>query len=272
MYTVYEIIDPVSFEVRYVGVTTISLEDRLKAHLYDKSNKYKYYWLQSILKKKYHPIIKEVFSNISKEKACEEEIKLIARYRSEGKRLTNILIGGELPPNHKGRKRSEETKRRMSLSLKGKKRTAEQNYRNSLSHKGLPSVNKGKSKDTDLSIMRGAIKRTGKKRTEEQNQKNSERQKGKKVSEEVKRKTSIKMREIRKNESPEKKVERIKKQKLSRLKNKPRVINIETKEVFLNAHEAGDRLNLTYLQVLNYIGRYKAKPDRPTKFKLQYLK
>ena len=250
----------------------VSLEDRLKAHLYDKGNRYKYYWLQSILKKKYYPIIREVFTNLSKENACKEEIKLVAKYRSEGKRLTNILDGGELPPNHTGRKRSEETKRKISLSLKGKKRTIEQNRRNSLSHKGLPSRNKGRTKTIDESIMRGAIKRTGKKRTIEQNRRNSERQRGKKISKEIKKKISVKMREVRKNESPEKAIERIEKQKLSRLKNKPRVINVETKEVFLNAHEAGNKLDLTYLQVLGYIGRYKAKPDRLTKFKLQYLK
>lgn len=59
-----------------------------------------------------------VKGNLSEEEAFELEKEKIAEYRNSGHPLINILDGGPLPPNSKGKIRSEITKTKMSESRK----------------------------------------------------------------------------------------------------------------------------------------------------------
>lgn len=77
-----------------------------------------------------------LFTNLSKEEACEKEIELIAFYKSNQREFGyNLSLGGESGTNgyhhtedvkarmsetHKGQKLSDEQKRKMSESAKGK--------------------------------------------------------------------------------------------------------------------------------------------------------
>lgn len=71
----------------------------------------------------------------TKEEVNEAEKFWIKEYRSRGKAQYNISDGGE-GGNFKGRKHSEETKRRMSEARKGKHLSEEWKKRISESHKG----------------------------------------------------------------------------------------------------------------------------------------
>lgn len=59
-----------------------------------------------------------LINDLTEAEAFEYEKVLIAVYRTSCPRLTNVLDGGEQPPSSKGKKRSEETKRKMSGSMK----------------------------------------------------------------------------------------------------------------------------------------------------------
>ncbi len=83
VYTLYSLVCPQEKCVRYIGVTCQPIEKRLKnGHLYrpKEENPHKYNWIQ--------------------------------------KKLTNVHEGGNLPPNALGKKRSKETKRKMSEAAK----------------------------------------------------------------------------------------------------------------------------------------------------------
>lgn len=93
----------------------------------------------------------------------------------------------------KGRKLSEEHKRKIGLANKGKKRTEEQRKRIGLASKGRTSPNKGKtfSKETRKKMSEAAKRRPRSPRSEETKRKISLANKGRKHTEEAKRKMSI---------------------------------------------------------------------------------
>lgn len=115
-YTIYKLIDPVSNEVRYIGLTFNDLKQRLKSHCSEKSKSHKSNWLQNLKSQGLKPIIESIESNISSyDEVCEKEIYYIEKYKSEGHPLTNMATGG-----NKNKKMSEETKKKMSESAKNR--------------------------------------------------------------------------------------------------------------------------------------------------------
>ena len=124
-YTLYVLRCPDTNIVRYVGITSQKLQARLYNHIHKKNdNPHKDNWIASLEKKNKIPIIEGLIYNLTESKACELEIKTIAKFRSKfGKKLTNILPGGNLPPNHKGKTRTftAQHKRNISASCKGRK-------------------------------------------------------------------------------------------------------------------------------------------------------
>jgi group I intron endonuclease len=116
-YTIYKLIDPISNEIRYVGLTFNDLKQRLKSHLSEKSNSHKSNWIKKLKSIGLKPIIESIENNISSyDEVCEREIYWIERFKQEGHPLTNMASGG-----NKNKKMSEETKRRMSESGKNRK-------------------------------------------------------------------------------------------------------------------------------------------------------
>ena len=117
-YTVYGLADPATDMIRYIGITRLSLEKRLKKHCYSSeaiTNPHKHRWIASLGCK---PTIMALKENLSEAQACTKEIELIATYRSKKPgQLTNIHEGGNLPP--KGN--SEERKKLLSKNWKGNK-------------------------------------------------------------------------------------------------------------------------------------------------------
>ena len=93
IYKVYKLIDPITSRVRYVGVTTQKLNDRLSQHIYDGKHKnysHKINWIKSLLSKHVKPYI-ELIEECDEYNWRHREKFWISNY--EG--LTNSTIGGE---------------------------------------------------------------------------------------------------------------------------------------------------------------------------------
>lgn len=113
-YTIYKLIDPISNQVRYIGLTFNDLKLRLKSHMSEPGKSHKIFWINKLKKGGLKPIIESVEENISTyEEACQREIYYIEYFKSIGCELTNMSSGG-----NKNKKMSEETRKKMSESQK----------------------------------------------------------------------------------------------------------------------------------------------------------
>jgi hypothetical protein len=119
-YIVYELVDPITNLVRYVGKSSLGIA-RARAHLtpclYNgKATKHLrvYKWIRSLIKKNNVPIIKIYAYCTSEEHSSLVEIERIYELKKQGMNLCNGTDGGE---GARGRKRSaEHTERLRKLS------------------------------------------------------------------------------------------------------------------------------------------------------------
>jgi hypothetical protein len=92
IYSIYKLIDPNTLDVRYIGVTTTSLNIRLAQHVYDgrhKSGTHKINWIKALLENNQRPII-ELLETTDEDNWQRREIYWINFYQQ----LTNTLEGG----------------------------------------------------------------------------------------------------------------------------------------------------------------------------------
>jgi hypothetical protein len=97
MYKIYKLIDPISFEVRYIGRTKQGLIKRLNRHLRDSYTQktHKANWIGSLVKRGLKPIMEVLQDNIlTLEEADKLEITFIDHYKSLNCDLTNSTNGG----------------------------------------------------------------------------------------------------------------------------------------------------------------------------------
>lgn len=191
-------------DVFYVGISSKDDDFKRSRCKRLRSN----YWKRITDKTQYR--VDVVYRNISWEKACEIEIKLIKLYgRSDlglGK-LVNMTDGGEGlvgaseetikkmsnaakgNSNMLGKKHSDATKAKLADAARGKTQSEETRAKLSEANKGKVPWNKGKEASEEAKQkMSESMK--GKKLTEETKQKMSEKAKGKILSEETKQKIS----------------------------------------------------------------------------------
>lgn len=113
---IYELIDPFTNEIRYIGKTIRSLDERLKYHIQDaKYSKYtskKVSWIKSLLNYNEDPIIRLV-EKVDKDEVDFWEQFYIELYKSWGFRLTNMTRGGDGIQNP-----SKEIRNKIRKSLK----------------------------------------------------------------------------------------------------------------------------------------------------------
>lgn len=190
---IYGLLDPRNYELRYIGKTN-SIEARLRQHLYDARNgakNHKCDWIRLLLSKDLKPIIC-ILEEVTKENWQEVEKRFIADAKENGLRLTNFLEGGQgfTTDNHplKGKRLSEEHKRKISKGGKGLKRSSETRQRISKSKignkNGVGHVVSEKHKE----ILRRV--NTGKLPSEETRQKLREANLGRKNSKKTRQKIS----------------------------------------------------------------------------------
>lgn len=104
-------------DIKYVGKTVMSLNNRLCSHKSGKCGKYLKNWLNRELSEN-HEIIINLIEEVEEKKWVEKEMFWIAYYKSLGFKLCNLTDGGE---GRLGYKHTDEFKRKMSERLKGHK-------------------------------------------------------------------------------------------------------------------------------------------------------
>lgn len=155
---IYALIDPITNELRYIG-KTINIKKRLSRHITERNlfDSYKDRWIRKLVDLSYKPIIIVIDYVLENEWEYWEKF-YISYYKMIGCRLTNGTIGGITMPSNKGKKHSEERKRKNSEARKGKpipwmntgkERTEEHRKNLSNSLKGRKSPNKGKTFDSE---------------------------------------------------------------------------------------------------------------------------
>lgn len=93
---IYTLEDPDTHEIRYVGKTVKSLNDRLTGHIYScrREHNHRTNWIKSVLKRDKKPLIKLVDS-CSWSKSQELECYWISKFKKQGANLVNMTDGGE---------------------------------------------------------------------------------------------------------------------------------------------------------------------------------
>jgi len=93
---VYSLSDPESGEIRYVGVTRMSLHVRLAGHIYSakREKNHRATWIRSLLRRGVRPVM-AIIEEGAGEGWQEAERRVILQYRSWGARLVNATEGGE---------------------------------------------------------------------------------------------------------------------------------------------------------------------------------
>jgi len=156
---IYGLVEPTTKELRYVGKSK-NPKVRLRKHISErfKHDSYKDRWIRKMVDSESRPEL-IIIDEVLKEEWQYWERHYIAYYRGLGVRLTNSTDGGDQPPSTKGRKHTEESKRKMSEAKKGKAipwlnngEVRSQEHRDNLSKaiKGRISPNKGKKVSTEL--------------------------------------------------------------------------------------------------------------------------
>lgn len=161
---IYGLIDSIKMELKYIG-KSINPKTRYRKHLQDSNKKisYKDKWIQSLLEKKHKPEL-VIIDEVDELDWDFWEKHYISYFKFIGCKLTNISEGGENPPSAIGRKWTPEQLKRISESNKGKKRSEETKKNISLAKKGkqIPHLNNGKERSLshrkNLSLaMKGRI-------------------------------------------------------------------------------------------------------------------
>lgn len=94
MIKIYTLSDPITLDVRYVGKTSYSLNDRLAKHLCIKEKNYRGNWIRKLLNLKQKPII-EILEEVTESSWKKSEIFWIEQMKNWGFNLVNLTKGGE---------------------------------------------------------------------------------------------------------------------------------------------------------------------------------
>lgn len=123
-FLLYGLFCPFTNELKYIGITTRSLNTRLNEHLRMPTNYKIKLWLNQLKEKKYKPIIKLISEFNSYDELLNGEINEIKKYRDLGYNLFNLSDGGDINPML-GKTHTNESRKKISETHKGKKFTEE---------------------------------------------------------------------------------------------------------------------------------------------------
>jgi hypothetical protein len=174
--------------IRYVGITKYDdVEIRLKAHK-EKVGRVNRPVTDWIAKYGNDVVIIKLAGDLSWDEACLQEIELIAKLKNEGFNLLNMTSGGD---GSLGKKDSEETKRKKSISSTGRVFSDESKKKISIANTGKKRSDESKKKMSDARkgkplspehVEKIRKKLIGRKCKPETAKKISDAQKGKKLS------------------------------------------------------------------------------------------
>lgn len=183
MVKIYTLSNPINNEIRYVGKTIESLNERLRKHLIDKRRNHKSNWVKSLINVGLKPKI-ELIEECDINDWNWLEKYWIEQFRAWGFNLTNICEGGRGSNGFKHSKETIEKLRNNSLGNKnrvGIKHTNESKIKMRLSHLNVKlseehkksirqskigiscGVGRKHTKKHKLNIKKGVINKIGKK-------------------------------------------------------------------------------------------------------------
>ncbi len=217
-YFIYELIDPITDETRYIG-KTIDLKGRYSGHLNDFSFTHKTNWVKSLKNKGLKPVL-NVIDEVNENEANYWEIFYIGLYKSWNCRLTNGTKGGDGGSTNFGKKFSEEWKRNLKLGKTEEYKELKKKNKISflISRLITPEARKKAVMTRKKNYPSGLTEKTRKKI--------SESHKGKIISEEHKKKISQKLKG---RTSP----------------NKNNFLSLESKRKMSNSHKGKIQLSET---------------------------
>lgn len=179
---IYGLYDPRNQNLRYIGKTN-NVRKRFHGHMHENLNTHKSNWIANLKRNGLNPILKiieEIQDDGDDEKWQQREIYWIQKSLDDGHALTNLDSGG-----NSGYTKSEETKKKISVSNTGKKRSEETKRR----------ISVAKSNPSDETRLRISVAKTGSKQSQETKDKRADKLKGQKRSDETKSLLSIKRKE-----------------------------------------------------------------------------
>jgi hypothetical protein len=111
-YKVYALIEKNTNDIRYIGITIRSLNERFRKHICDKQKTHKTNWIKKVGHENiYIKLIDDTITSI--EDLKNKEIFYIDKYKKDGYKLTNTTNGGD---GWNGSKFSEDHKKKISLN------------------------------------------------------------------------------------------------------------------------------------------------------------
>ena len=155
--SIYTLSNPYTKEVRYVGMTSKTLNERLIKHVSDKKGTRKCMWIKSLKNKGLVPEI-DLIELASKDNWIEKEVFWIGYLKFLGCRLTNMTEGGE------NVEMTQEIRNKISAKSKLFKATDEQKITYSIAAKLRGLRLKGVKQSPEL-IMKRAKALTGVKKS-----------------------------------------------------------------------------------------------------------
>jgi hypothetical protein len=169
MIYIYSLIDPFTNKIRYIGKSTRPKE-RLRNHCNEKANSWRNHWIRSVISKGGQPQL-SILETLADDADWQSiEIGWIKRGRDAGWPLTNCTDGGDGVTNlcgeskermlrtWKGRKHKPETLIKLSISSKGRRKTDDAKKAMSVKMKGrkitwTDKISKANKKLNESQIM-----------------------------------------------------------------------------------------------------------------------
>ncbi len=131
IYKIYTLTHPITNEIRYVGRTKETLNNRLKTHLRAKDKSHRVNWIKSLQNENLIPNINLICETESFENCIELEQYYIKKYRDLNYRLVNMTDGGD---SSIGYKHTDVVKKQLSILTKN--RMKDTNVISNLKEKG----------------------------------------------------------------------------------------------------------------------------------------
>jgi hypothetical protein len=175
-YYLYGLYCPYTDNLKYIGITTGSLNNRLNSHLRKPTNREIALWFRNLKNNSIRPIIKLIKEFDNYDDLLSGEINEIKKYRELDFSLYNVADGGDINPML-GKTHTIESRLKISSNNKGLKRTDKQKDERKIILKDL--WNNKEWSDNVRKKMIGNKNTLGYRHTEETKKTISEKNKGK---------------------------------------------------------------------------------------------
>ena len=148
--SIYVLVDPRDGEIRYVGWSNKTLDQRLKRHLRDTDDNHRTRWIAVLRREGFVPIIR-LLQLVPRGDWADAERYWVRTFIARGCPLVNGTGGGDGTLGHR---HSKETRSRIGAKHRGKSISREQRARLSVMNKGASHTEEAKRKISEAQTGR----------------------------------------------------------------------------------------------------------------------